>query len=169
MVSLHRLGPVLCVVMVLTTGCLSSGPTPADSSPTPSPTSAPTPTPPASSVQQPTITTVCDWSCLDDRPNPNHAVQLENRWNHSVAFHVRVVREATNETVYNGTATLAPDSEQTAYNVAEADPDGIETFEVAVTVLNTTETTTIRTSECFGSVVASADRSGKPSMIYTIC
>lgn len=165
MASLHRLGPILCVVIVLTAGCLSSGPVPADSSQTPSPT----PTSPTSSVQQPTITTACDWSCLDDRPDPHHAVQLENRWNHSVAFDVRVIREATNETVYSGTVTLAPDSEQTAYNVAEADPDGIETFEVAVTVLNTTDTTTITTSECFGSVVASVERSGKPSMIYSIC
>lgn len=160
-----RLVPVLLAGLFLTAGCLSPGSTPGDSSPTPSTVSTST----ESATSRTATTTVCGWSCLAEQPDPRHSVQLENNWNQSVDVHVRVVRNATNTTVHDETYTLAPGSERTAYNVAAADPDGIETFDVAIRALNTTENTRIRTSECFGNAFARIQDDGELFVSYSIC
>ena len=79
------------------------------------------------------------------------------------------MRDATNTTVQNETYTLEPGSERTAYNVVEAEPDGIETFDIAITALNTTENTEIRTSECFGNAFARIRDDGELFVSYSIC
>lgn len=165
MTSLSRLFPVLLAVLFLTAGCLSPASAPEDSSSTTD--TVPTTTEPTTT--RTATTTVCGWSCLDDQPDPHHSVQLENNWNQSVEVHVRVIREATNTTVHNETYTLEPGSERTVYNVAEAEPDGIETFDVAITALNTTENTGIRTSKCFGNAFARIQNDGELFVSYSIC
>ena len=165
MTSSSRLFSVLLAVLFLTAGCLSPASAPEDSSLTTdmvSPTTEPT-------TSRTATTTVCGWSCLADQPDPRHSVQLENNWNQSVDVHVRVMRDATNTTVHNETYTLEPGSERTAYNVVEAEPDGIETFDIAITALNTTENTEIRTSECFGNAFARIRDDGELFVSYSIC
>lgn len=165
MTSSSRLVPVLLAVLFLTAGCLSPASAPEDPS---SPTdTVPTTTEPPTS---PTATTTeCGWACLDDQPDPNHSVQLENNWNQSVDVHVRVIRDATNTTVHNETYTLEPGSERTAYNVAEAEPNGVEIFAVTITALNTTENTQIQTSECFGNTFAQVRNDGELFVSYSAC
>lgn len=165
MTSSSRLFPLLLAVLFLTAGCLSPASTPDDSSSTID--TVPSTTEPTTS--RTATTTVCGWSCLDDQPDPHHSVQLENNWNQSVDVHVRIIRDATNTTVHNETYTLEHGSERTAYNVAEAEPDGIETFDVAITALNTTENTEIRTSKCFGNAFAQIRSDGELFVSYSIC
>jgi hypothetical protein len=165
MAPASRIGSVLVAALLLSAGCLSPGSPTEDAASTLSET--PTTTAPATS-QTPT-TTACGWSCLDDRPDPDHAVRLHNDWNQRVTVHVRVVRNATNATVHDATYTLAPGTERTAYNVARADPDGVEQFEVVVTALNTTERTEVRTSECFGSAFARIRSDGSLFVSHSIC
>jgi hypothetical protein len=165
MTSSSRLFSVLLAVLFLTAGCLSPASAPEDSSSTTG--TVLTTTEPTTS--RTATTTVCGWSCLDDQPDPSHSVQLENSWNQSVDVHVRVIRNATNTTVHNETYTLEPGSERTAYNVVEAEPEGIETFDVAIRVLNTTESTKIRTSKCFGYAFARIRDDGELFVSSSIC
>ncbi|SEV93340.1 hypothetical protein SAMN04487945_0443 [Halobacterium jilantaiense] len=152
-------------MVFLTAGCLSPAAAPQDS---PSTTdTVPTTTEPTTS--RTVTTTVCGWSCLDDQPDPHHSVQLENNWNQRVDVHVRVIRSGTNTTVHNETYALEPGSERTAYDVAEIEPEGIETFDVAITALNTTENTEIRTTKCFGNAFARIRDDGALFASYSIC
>lgn len=165
MISSSRLFSVLLAMLFLTAGCLSPASAPEDSSST-NDTVATTTEPTTSRTA---TTTVCGWSCLEDQPAPYHSVKVENNWNQSVDLHVRVMRDATNTTVHNETYTLEPGSERTAYNVAEAEPEGIETFDIAITAMNTTENTEIRTNKCFGSAFARIQNDGELFVSYVIC
>lgn len=151
-----RLLPVACMVLFLTAGCLSGAPTPADSQPTPSP--------------EPTATrTECvSAPCLSDQPDPDHPVQLMNNWNQTVEFRVQITRTATGAVVYNNSHTLQPNSSQTVYNVAAADPSGVESFTVTVSAVNTTRTTSFDTNECYGNPQASV-HDGNLTVITAIC
>jgi hypothetical protein len=75
-------------------------------------------------------------------------VGTRDAWNQSVEIRIRFVREATNETVHEGTYTLDPGAEREVYSVADADPDGVESFRVTATARNTTESVTIETNVC---------------------
>lgn len=165
MTSSSRLYPVLLAVLFLTAGCLSPASAPEDSSSTTD--TVPTTTEPTTS--RTVTTTACGWSCLEDQPDPHHSVRLDNNWNQGVDVHVRVTRGATNTTVHNETYTLQPGSERTAYNVAEAEPDGIETFDVAITALNSTENTEIQTNKCYGNAFARIQDNGELFVSYSIC
>lgn len=164
MISPPRLVPALLAVLLLTAGCLSSGPASTDATSTTATTHTST-----QQTSQTATTTACGWSCLADQPDPEHAVQLENNWNRDVDVHVRVVRAATNATVHDETHTLEPGAERTVYNVAAAEPDGIETFDVTVTARNTTEHTQIRTSKCFGNAFARIRSDGDLFVSHSIC
>jgi hypothetical protein len=100
--------PALLALLCLTAGCLSG----VSGDGTPSPTTTATAT-----------TTPSDHHAALDQPDPDKEVVVQNRWNRSVEMHVRVVRDATGETVHDGTDTLAPGTERTVYNVSAADPE----------------------------------------------
>ncbi len=150
-------GVVLCLALVLTAGCLAGG-SPDPSSPTPEPSTA-VPSPGGSTL-----------SGLEGPtgPDPNKAIVVGNDWNRSVELRITVIR-ATNETVYAETYTLAPGVERTAYNLAEADPDGIETFTVVATAMDSTERVTIRTDDCHGDAHAEISSDGQLRLYYAIC
>lgn len=109
---------------------------------------------------------------LTTRPNEtpaNQSVILENSWTQSVEIHVRVLREATNETVHESTYSLDPAAERTVYNTTESALDDVEKFTVAVTVRNTTERVTIETSQCYHHAYASVNDRGELSLVYAVC
>ena len=115
------------------------------------------------------ITAGCLGAVPSNTPDPDKAVQLENDWNRSVEVDLRVVREATDETVYEATHTLDPSAEREAYDVSDADPDGIESFRIVASALNATERTTISTNACYGDVYVRVDADGTLAVFHSIC
>jgi hypothetical protein len=104
------------------------------------------------------------------QPDATKEVRLENAWNRTVSVQVRVVREATTETVHEGTYDVAPDAERMAvYNFSDADPDGIESFTVVVRARNATERVTIETNRCYGNVYGEIQDDGGLYVYYEIC
>ena len=95
-------------------------------------------------------------------PDPDKTVQLENPWNQSVEIRISVVREATNETVHEGTYTLDPGTEREVYDVADADPDGVESFRVTAIARTATGTVTIETGACSTDAHVEITSSGDP-------
>jgi hypothetical protein len=166
---------VALAVLVLTAGCV--GPSSiGDGSETPTterPTDTATPTP------DPDTTTGTDGSGTETKavstegasnePDPDKRVRLENAWNQSVDVRISVVREATNETVHEGTYTIDPGEEREVYNLADADPDGIEPFRVTATARNTTESATVETHACHGDVYVEVLEDGTVYPYYPIC
>jgi len=145
----------LAVIVSLAAGCLAGGP---------GAPQAGTETATATATQTP-------WSYAHaaDQPDPDKEIRLSNRWNRSVAMHVRVVREATNATVHDATHDLAPGAERTVYTTAAADPDGVEAFTVTVSARNATESVTIETSACYGNAYGEIRADGSLYVYYAIC
>lgn len=150
--SQKRFPAAVLALLFLTAGCLSGGPVD-PLSPTPeTPTSAPD-----------------GHSTATNQPDSDKAVYVRNDWNRSVEMRVRVVRDATNETVHDETYDLPPGAGRTVYDVSEADPDGIESFTVVATARNATERVTIRTNRCYGDAHAEVRDDGTLYVYYAIC
>ncbi|WP_435182823.1 hypothetical protein [Halobellus sp. EA9] len=162
-------------LLLLTAGCLGGAPssgtdsatpteTPTDAAPSGSPTPTPDPTPGATPTDEWTST-----ERASEVPDADTEVNLENRWNRSVEIRLRVVRLATNETVHEGTYTVEPGAERLVYNLAEANPDGIESFRIVATALSTTKRVTVETSACYGNVHVEITEEGELYPYYAIC
>ena len=166
---------VALVVLALTAGCV--GPSSIGSgseTPTPEPpvdTATSTPEPPATTGMggAGTDTKAVSTRGASNQPDPDKAVRLENAWNQSVDIRIHIVREAPNETVHEGTYTLDPGEQREVYNVAAADPDGIESFRVTATTRNTTESVTVETHACHGDVHVEVLEDGTVYPYYAIC
>jgi hypothetical protein len=166
---------VLFVAVVLTAGCLGGTPSIGTDSATPTQTptatempGTPTPTPDPTPGETPTD----EWTTTEhasDQPDPDKAVHVENRWNRSVEIRISVVREATNETVYEETETFEPGADRDVYNLEEASPDGIESFRITATALNATESVTIETNKCYGDAYGTVLEDGTVYLYYAIC
>jgi hypothetical protein len=178
-VSRRSLATAVIAVVLLTAGCLggtpSSGTESATATPTPTPTptvtempGTPTPTPDPTPGETASATWVGTEHAAD-QPDADKDVSVENAWNRSVEIDLRVVREATNETVYDETLTLEPGEERTVYNLEDADPDGIESFRVTATARNTTESVTIQTNACYGNAYVEIQDDGTLYPYYAIC
>ena len=166
---------VVAVVVVLAAGCTGPASTGTGSG-------TPTSTPPAGTATPtpaPDTTTEADKSGTEtksvttegasNQPDPDKAVRVENAWNRSVDVRIRVVREATNGTVHEGTYAIDPGGERGVYNIAEADPDGIESFRVTATARNSTESVTVETHACHGDVYVEVLEDGTVYPSYPIC
>ena len=166
---------VVLAVLTLTAGCVSPlGTGSGSATPTPeSPAGTSTPTPDPGTTTgmggSGTDTKAVSTEEASNQPDPDKRVRLENAWNQSVEIRIQVVREATNETVHEGTYTLDPGEEREVYNVADADPDGIESFRVTATVRNTTESVTIETNQCYGGAYVEVLEDGTLYPYYAIC
>jgi hypothetical protein len=146
---------LLLTVVLLTAGCLS---TPIDGTVTPAPDTTPSQTTQPGSHEH-----------AMNHPDPNKTVLLENDWNQTVEMHVRVIREATNETVQEGRYDVEPGSRRAVYHTAAANPEGVERFTVVMTARNETNTATIETNLCYGPAYATIQDDGTPYLYYVIC
>jgi len=168
---------LLLVASLLFAGCAGLAPTdgapaPAGPSPTASPTATQTdtvtetatdtPDAPATPTDEPTPGTP------HYGPEPDHEVVVENRLDGEETLHVRVIREATNETVYDEAVALPP-GERVVYNTAEADPDGIESFRVVAERGGDRASVTIETSECYGDAIVWPTDDGGVDATYSVC
>lgn len=171
---------VLLALLVVAPGCSGISPFDGPASPTtetttpgsdgpPAPTSTPDTSTTATTREETEATTPAGHESLSKQPDPDHRVRLANRWNRSVEVRVRVVREATNETVHDATYDLPPDSGMTAYNLASAGPDGVESFRVAATARNETERVTLATNACYGGAYVDVQEDATLGVYYAIC
>ncbi|SMP27501.1 hypothetical protein [Halobellus salinus] len=162
-------------VLVLVAGCVGPGsPGSGSATPTtepPTDTAAPTPEPDTTTGMggAGTDTKAVSTRGASNQPDPDKTVRLENAWNQPVDIRIRVVREATDETVHEGTYTLDRGEQREVYNVADADPDGIESFRVTATARNTTESVTIETNRCYGGAYVEVLEDGTLYPYYAIC
>lgn len=126
--------------------------------------------------------------------DPDHPVSVHNRQSESRTVQVTVHRRKTGETVFEKTVSAQPGTDQQLYNLKEANPDGIEQFQIcgslqtdspasgpAPTVTSgpqngtdgTTHSTkdcaTVRTSACYGSSHVTIRDDGSIGIIYSVC
>lgn len=179
--SHSRYAVVVLVVALLTAGCLSGGPgsrSPAIDERSPGGTAAttaePTETAPTTSTgtatAEPTETaTAFSWEQAADQPDPNKSIDLENDLSEPVNVTVRVIRNATGETVHEETYRLAADERRTVYDTGRVGPDGVEEFTFVVSVRNQTQAVSIETNACYGNAGARIDRDGELGVFYAIC
>ena len=166
---------VALAALLVLGGCLSAGAGGPSQSPTPTQTPTDTPTPTSTAElgspapPSPTTPTPDGHEHAANQPDPNKHVTLTNMWDETVTMQVRVIREATNETVHDGSYDLAPGAERTVYNTSAADPDGIERFTVVVTARGTTERVDIETSQCYGEAYGEVQSDGSLYLYYSIC
>ena len=117
------------------------GPCPAD---TAAPTS--TPTTPTTLRSGTATATEPDFEFAPDRETP---VLLRNAGEEAVEVRVRVVCEATGETVHEGTYAVAPDARpRPAVDLSRANPDAGVSLRVVVTARNATGSVTATTTAC---------------------
>ncbi|WP_435175412.1 hypothetical protein [Halorussus sp. AFM4] len=103
---------------------------------TPGPDSPPSETPAGDA-------TTGDWvERLSNKPDPDHGISIENEASVPATLRVAVVREATGETVFEATRRVRPGAEVGVYNLREADPEGVERFEVCAELVATGEAET---------------------------
>lgn len=125
-------------------------------------------------------------------PEADHGVFVSNRGTQARSVRVRVEREATGETVFDETRTVAPDTEREIYNLQHASPDGIEAFRICGQLAEPTPTSsdsstagstdtegtpdspyrdciTMRTNACYGTAHVTVQADGTLRVIYSIC
>ena len=104
-----------------------------------------------------------------EQPDADTAVHVENGWNRSVEIRISVVREATNETVYEETEAFGAGADRDVYNLAEASPEGVESFRITATARHTTESVPIETGVCYGNAYVEITEEGERYPYHAIC
>jgi len=102
-------------------------------------------------------------------PDEDHAIEIENPTTESVEMTVTVRRVSTETVVHDQTHTVQPEETATIYNTRQADPDGIEEFNLSVATNGSTDSLSMKTNECWGDVVARVSASDGVSLVYAIC
>lgn len=122
-------------------------------------------------------------------PDPDHVVYLHNSGTRDRTVHLQVVRQETNELVFEATRTVAGGTERAVYNLREAEPAGVEAFQVCGRLVEPMPTratgstedasetpapasrdcATVRTNACYGSTHVSVSDEGGVTVIYSIC
>jgi hypothetical protein len=106
---------------------------------------------------------------LTPQPEPDHQIAIENMRSEPVNMTVAVRREKTGKTVHNQTYTLQPDKTVTAYNTRQANPDGVEEFNVSVTVDGLADSFTMETDTCQGDILAQVTESDGIDWVWAEC
>lgn len=162
-------------------GCLDgTGGDPTDGTDAPTETLPGSTEPPASTNSKATATdgtsttgdpktTRVGSSYASNEPNPDHEVIVENDDDVTTTIRVTVTRVETETVVYDERHELQPGASRSVYNLKEANPDGIEPFEVRARSDGATDAETIETSSCYGNVIVSRDADGELTVIYAVC
>ena len=102
-----------------------------------------------------------------EQPDPDLAVRVENDGGETRSVSLTVTRES-GEVVHEATHEAPPGSDREVYNLRAADPDGIESFEIAAERGDASESVTVQTSECYGHVIVRVDEEGL-GVTYSVC
>ena len=126
--------------------------------------------------------------------DPDHPIYVNNRQSETRSVQVTVRRRETGKTVFDEIISAPPDAEQQIYNLKEANPDGIEEFQICGTLQMDSSTpsrtqtvesgprngaedttpsprdcATVKTSACYGSSHVTIQEDGNLAIIYSIC
>ena len=71
--------------------------------------------------------------------------------------------------VHKATHEAPPGSDREVYNLRAADPDGIESFEIAAERGDASESVTVQTSECYGHVIVGFTEEDGLFVTYAVC
>ncbi len=99
----------------------------------------------------------------------DHSVDLKNYGNESATFDIRVVRNATGETVHNQSYVLAPGENRDVYNTDKVSLDSVETFEIHWIIRNETGQVNINTNQCYGDAHVVTEEDSTASSHHSIC
>ena len=102
-----------------------------------------------------------------EQPDPDLPVRIVNDVEETRSVSLTVTRES-GEVVHEATHEAPPGSDREVYNLRAADPDGIESFDIAVKHGDASDSVGVRTSECYGHVIVSVDDEG-PGVTYSVC
>jgi hypothetical protein len=126
-----------------------------------------TDTPATDTVPTDTPPTDRDGDHAAEQPDPDLAVRVVNDGGETRTVSLTVTRES-GEVVHEATHEAPPGSDREVYNLRAADPDGIESFEIAAERGDASESVTVQTSECYGHVIVSVDEEGL-GVTYSVC
>ncbi|NHN40296.1 hypothetical protein G9C85_01425 [Halorubellus sp. JP-L1] len=104
-----------------------------------------------------------------NEPEPDHEVIVANNYDEAVTLSVTVRRRESGEVVHESEHELDSDGSEMAYNLADANPDGVEPFEVSAESDGKTAAETIETSACYGDAAVTREYDGGLSVGYSIC
>ncbi len=102
------------------------------------------------------------------QPDPDIDVILTNAHDRTHEFVVTIRRES-GATVYEATHEVPAESRREIYNLAEADPAGIEAFTISVVVGGQEEAITVKTNACYGNAFIEITADGELYPYYSIC
>ena len=141
-------------------GCLADDAGDDRSTDTPAIDTAPTDTPTTDPTDR-------DGEHAAEQPDPDLAVWVVNDGEETRSVSLTVTRES-GEVVHEATHEAPPGSDREVYNLRAADPDGVESFEIAAERGDASESVTVQTSECYGHVIVSVDDEGF-GVTYSVC
>lgn len=102
-----------------------------------------------------------------NQPNADHPVRVINHDDSAYSVSVKITQDG--ETIDTVTHESNPDANDVVYNLRQADPDGIEEYDVTATLGNQSETVKVRTNDCFGDVNVVIQSDGSLFVTYSIC
>ena len=102
-----------------------------------------------------------------EQPDPDLAVQVVNDVEETRTVSLTVTRES-GEVDHEATHEAPPGSDREVYNLQAADPDGVESFEIAAKRGDASDSVGVRTSECYGHVIVMIDEEGL-FVAYAVC
>lgn len=105
---------------------------------------------------------------LAQQPDPDLPIAVENRHEETRSLSLTVARNA-GDVVHESDHELESGDDYVAYNLREADPDGVERFEVAVEAGGRRREISVRTNACYGEARVGFDASGELFATYLIC
>ena len=106
----------------------------------------------------------CSADDATDQPDPDLPVRIVNDAEETRTVSLTVTRES-GEVVHKA----PPGSDREVYNLRAADPDGIESFDIAAKRSDASDSVGVRTSECYGHVIVGFTEEDGLFVTYAVC
>ena len=103
-----------------------------------------------------------------EQPDSDLPVRIVNDVEETRTVSLTITRES-GEVVHEATHEAPPGSDREVYNLWAADPDGIESFDIAAKRGDTSDSVGVRTSKCYGHVIVGVAEEEGLSITYAIC
>ena len=110
----------------------------------------------------------CSADDATDQPDPDLPVRIANDAEETRTVSLTVTRES-GEVVHEATHEAPPGSDREVYNLRAADPDGVESFEIAAERGDASDSVTVQTSECYGHVIVGFTEEEDLFVTYAVC
>lgn len=103
-------------------------------------------------------------------PNADKDIDIRNEYSEPINITVTIVNNSTGDEVYNESYSIDANSNlDSAYNLQELNPDGVQEYRVGAEYNGTRESVTVKTNNCFGDVIIEVTQDGTVYPFYAIC